>query len=160
MINNGSPLAEQSRSQPMRVLLADDDSDDRELFVEAMNEIDPAISVVTVEDGDKLMSELGNSVAPPDLIFLDVNMPRKNGKECLYEIRQIPGMQHVPIIIYSTSLSQRDIDDGWEKGASGFMKKPDSYSKLKEVFRQVMSIDLKKAAENRKEKILFNIKRL
>jgi CheY-like chemotaxis protein len=143
--------------QKKHIVLADDDSDDRELFIEAINEIDPAAAVVTVEDGDKLMVELQTLGAIPDLIFLDVNMPRKSGKECIVEIKQDPRLKQIPIIIYSTTLNKKDIDDAWNKGALCFMRKPDSYTKLKSILGEIVTSDLKQAERDRTQKILFNL---
>lgn len=139
------------------IVLADDDSDDRELFVEAIGEIDAAAKVLTVEDGDKLMSALKGLTTIPDIIFLDVNMPRKSGKECIAEIKRDSRLTGVPIVIYSTTLNKKDIDDAWTKGALCFMRKPDSYTKLKSILTEIVTTDFQKAERDRTEKILFNL---
>jgi CheY-like chemotaxis protein len=139
------------------IVLADDDADDRELFVEAMSEIDPSASVITVEDGDKLVNALANQEHVPDLIFVDVNMPRRGGKECIMEIRQNSRFKGVPIVIYSTTLSHHDIDDAWDKGALCFMRKPDSFTLLKKNLTEIMTLDLHRAEKSRDKKILFNL---
>jgi CheY-like chemotaxis protein len=138
------------------IILADDDSDDRELFVEAVNEIDPSASVATFEYGDSLMNKL-KTMAIPDLIFLDINMPRKSGKACIAEIKQDTRLKHVPIVIYSTTLNKKDIDDAWASGALCFMRKPDSYSKLKSILKEIVERDFRNAELHRSEKILFNL---
>ena len=140
-----------------RLLLADDDADDRELFSEAVSEIDPSIILVTVEDGEKLMKQLKEGTYAPDIIFLDLNMPRKNGKECLIEIQHDENLQKIPIIIYSTSISNKDIHENWSKDVMGFMRKPDSYSKLKEFVKQIISQDFHQWELNQNEKILINL---
>mgnify|MGYP003579274684 CR=1 FL=1 len=71
------------------IIVADDDSDDRELFEEAATFADPGITITLARDGEELMEHLLNRSLLPDMIFLDLNMPRKNGKECLTEIRTI-----------------------------------------------------------------------
>ncbi len=139
------------------IVLADDDADDRELFVEAISEIDPDAVVGTVEDGDKLMQELRTLATVPHIIFLDVNMPRKSGKECIAEIKNDNRLKHVTIVIYSTSLNIKDINDAWNKGALCFMRKPDSYSKLKSILKEIVATDFRDAEQKRLEKILFNL---
>lgn len=139
------------------IVLADDDADDRELFIEAIAEIDASVSVVTVDDGDRLMNELRSLSSTPDVIFLDVNMPRKSGKECVAEIKQDEQLKHVPVVIYSTTLNKKDIDDAWKNGALCFMRKPDSYSKLKAILKEIVTSDFRNAERERKEKILFNL---
>jgi CheY-like chemotaxis protein len=143
--------------QRKHIVLADDDSDDRELFIEAISEIDPDSVVTTVDDGDKLMLELKTIKAIPDLIFLDVNMPRKSGKECVAEIKRDPRLKQVPIVIYSTTLNKKDIDDAWNSGALCFMRKPDSYTKLKSILGEIVTADFREAERDRTQKILFNL---
>lgn len=140
----------------IKLLLADDDADDRELFSEAISEIDPSIILTMVEDGEKLMKQLKDAQSIPDLIFLDLNMPRKNGKECLLEIQHYPHLQKIPIIIYSTSISDRDIHETWSKDVMGFMRKPDSYTKLKELVKKIINQDFDNW-ESTSEKMLINL---
>jgi CheY-like chemotaxis protein len=115
---------------PSRILLADDDADDRELFEEALADIHPNAVLTTAQDGEELMFILQN-YHKPDLLFLDLNMPRKNGKECLREIVKDPGLQQIPIIIYSTSVNPVDIEETFSLGAIRFLRKPNSYEELK-----------------------------
>lgn len=115
------------------ILLADDDADDRELFREALAIVDPAIRVATVENGEKLIDHLKKNDACPDCIFLDLNMPRKSGKECLQEIRGSEKTQSIPVIVYSTSLNSRDVDETYLCGASGFIRKPDTFRELTDI---------------------------
>jgi CheY-like chemotaxis protein len=151
------PLMLTGQGKQKHIVLADDDSDDRELFVEAISEIDAAATVLTVEDGDKLMTALKGLSNPPDIIFLDVNMPRKSGKECIADIKRDKRLTDVPIVIYSTTLNKKDIDDAWTNGALCFMRKPDSYSKLKSILREIVTTDFQRAERERTEKILYNL---
>lgn len=139
------------------IVLADDDADDRELFVEAIGEIAPEAIVVTVEDGDKLMQKLRTLTTVPHIIFLDVNMPRKSGKECIAEIKHDNRLKQVTIVIYSTTLNKKDINDAWTNGALCFMRKPDSYSRLKSILKEIVTTDFRDAEQKRQEKILFNL---
>ena len=116
--------------KPTNILLAEDDADDRELFLEAMFLVDPKIRVATVENGEKLMTHLKESDIYPDCIFLDLNMPKKNGKECLVEIRTDEKTQKIPVVIYTTSFNRTDIDETFMRGATCFIRKPNSFKEL------------------------------
>lgn len=140
-----------------QVLLADDDADDRELFSDAISEIDPSIILTMVGDGEKLMKQLREFADFPDIIFLDLNMPRKNGKECLLEIQHDESLQNIPIIIYSTSINNKDIHESWTKGVMGFMRKPDSYTQLKESIKKIINHDFEMWERNKQDKILINL---
>ena len=96
----------------VQVLLADDDEDDRLLFRDAFNEIKIKTNVNTVNDGVELMKILNqkNSLLP-HILFLDLNMPRKTGMECLLEIKNTGNLKDIPIAIYSTSASEEDIEE-------------------------------------------------
>jgi DNA-binding NtrC family response regulator len=115
------------------VTLADDDIDDRDLFVEAMSLVDSQISINTVKDGEELMDYLNTNTVKPGLIFLDLNMPRKNGKECLVEIQESVDLKTIPVVIYTTSLNPRDVEYCMSKGAFHFIRKPNSFEELKEM---------------------------
>src|SRR6478672_4937519 len=110
----------------LKILLADDDPDDRELFTEAAESHD--VSVESVPNGIELMQTLIHAAALPDFILLDLNMPEKGGKECLHEIRQYNKFDSVPVIIYSTSSSKKDIEDTFSMGANLYITKPNSFS--------------------------------
>lgn len=115
--------------RPTNILLAEDDADDRDLFLEAVALVDPSIKVVTVDNGEKLMNRL-RELPSPDCIFLDLNMPKKNGKECLKEIKANEKTQLIPVIIYTTSLNKKDIEETYSRGATHFMRKPNSFREL------------------------------
>lgn len=121
---------------PSRILLADDDPDDRELFEEALADIHPNAVLTTAQDGEELMFILQN-YHKPDLLFLDLNMPRKNGKECLHEIVKDPRLNQIPIIIYSTSVNPTDIEETFSLGAIRFLRKPNSYEELKRNVKKI-----------------------
>ena len=94
----------------MKVLYVDDDSDDREIFAEIVEAIDPNIKVVEAANGIETINLLAAGELP-DIIFLDLNMPRKGGIECLKEIRSDARLRDLSIAIYSTSASEEDIED-------------------------------------------------
>jgi CheY-like chemotaxis protein len=135
------------------ILLADDDADDRELFVEAVNFIDPNITVTLKSDGEELMDFLAANTVGFDLIFLDLNMPRKNGKECLSELTK---SQQAPVIIYTTSLNPIDIEETFALGAACFLRKPNSFEELKATLAIVLKDE---SMKSEKSKERFVIKR-
>jgi CheY-like chemotaxis protein len=116
--------------KPKRILLAEDDADDRELFQEAMSVVAPEIKVTMVENGEKLIAFLNESDDFPDCIFLDLNMPKKNGKDCLAEIKKNNKTMRIPIVIYSTSMTKKDVDETFDNGAACFIRKPNSFREL------------------------------
>jgi len=126
----------------LSILLADDDEDDRMIFTEIVAQIENDIHLRTVADGQQLIHLLtGSGVFLPDLIFLDLNMPNKNGKECLREIKAHPALQHLPVIIYSTSGAEKDIRDAYRSGASLYIQKPSNMKGLRKTLSDVLSID-------------------
>ncbi len=111
---------------PINILLADDDEDDRHFFKRILGEIPINTRLTTVEDGEKLIHYLlKNSGNPPDILFMDFNMPRKNGLQCLSEINLNEKFKHLPVIIYSTSLQERNADLLYDKGAYYYVRKTD-----------------------------------
>jgi CheY-like chemotaxis protein len=133
--------SEGKKNQTVRILLADDDIDDRELFQEAMSETGFPLDVQLAEDGSRLIELLKAEKKLPDIIFLDLNMPNKNGKECLVEIRKNSYYNHIPIVIYSTSSSNRDIDETFENGANLYVRKPSSFNELLLITKNVLLLD-------------------
>ena len=116
----------------------DDDEDDTEIFCMALMEADPAIDCRTASNGLEALRMLKDAAFVPDYIFLDLNMPLMSGKEFLQEIRKEGHLQEVPIIIYTTSASQKDIQDTMELGASSFITKPPRISVLAEKLAEVL----------------------
>ena len=118
-------------------LLVDDDEDDKEIFSLALTEANPSIECVAASDGLQALSILKDGSFIPDYIFLDLNMPLMSGKECLVEIRKKPHLIDVPIIIFSTSASQKDIQDTKALGASSFITKPPLIATLAQRLAEV-----------------------
>ena len=140
-------------SAHMRIMLADDDSDDRDLFTEAVNE--HVADVDSVWNGVQLMKVLHQKEELPDLIFLDLNMPEKGGKECLFEIRNDDRLKHIPVIIYSTSSSKKDIEETYELGASLYITKPNSFADLRKTIKGILNLDWKQAGEFRQKNFVY-----
>ena len=127
------------------LLLADDDEDDCAFFKDALDELPLSVNLVTVNDGVELMNFLlANPLESlPDIIFLDLNMPRKSGFECITEIKLIDKLKHLPIIIFSTSLDLNIVDLMYEKGAIHYIQKPGDFSKLKKVIENALTVTTK-----------------
>ena len=125
------------------ILLADDDQDDRMFFQDALEDIDIEATLTTAENGEKLMQMLDGHLPKnsPDIIFLDLNMPCKNGYECLTEIKKNENLKHLPVVIFSTSLQQQSVNAVYEQGASLYIVKPNSFSKLRQVIENVLSLN-------------------
>ena len=130
------------KSESLHVLLADDDEDDRLIFKDAIDEVKVKTVVTVLNDGEQLMNYL-NQKAPqlPNVVFLDLNMPKKNGMECLKEIRANPKLKDVSVAIYSTSASEEDIEETFVKGANIYIKKPNDFAELKRIISEVLSIN-------------------
>lgn len=131
------------------ILLCDDDDDDRFLFQDAMLEVNPHANVHVANNCKQLMTSLQNADVP-DILFLDLNMPVKDGRECLREIRQDMNFHLLPIVIYSTSITPADIDDTFAKGANLYIQKASSFSSLKQAISKVLALDKKELLNNAK----------
>jgi CheY-like chemotaxis protein len=145
---SGSQISENS----IRILLADDDKDDRFFFQEAFKEIEAKTSIETVSDGEQLgiyLEKKGNPL--PHLLFLDLNLPRKNGLECLHDIRTNSAFNDLLVIIYSTSSSERDISESFQKGANLYIRKSNDFFTLTKVMNKVINVDWKTHKENLNE---------
>jgi len=109
---------------PLNILLADDDSDDRLFFTDALKKISLPTGLTMVNDGQRLMDYLANNITNlPDVIFLDLNMPCKNGDECLDEIKRNVNLQHIPVVICSTSRNEEISDKLHKTGAHYYLCK-------------------------------------
>ena len=128
-----------SQDKQLRILLADDDDDDAFLFREALAQVPVQTDLVVAENGMRLMQILHNEEYNPDLIFLDMNMPVKNGLECLVEIRSLETFQETKVIILSTSVAKYMLDSAYEGGAHLYIQKPTSFSGLIDILNKCLS---------------------
>ena len=144
---------------PLHILLADDDEDDRLIFRDALNEVKVKTKVTMVNDGVQLMEYLQETEEElPNIVFLDLNMPRKGGIECLKEIRSDAKLKDLSIAIYSTSASEQDIEDTFIKGANIYIKKPNDFSTLVKVLGEVITINWQyHTSDLNKENFLLSI---
>lgn len=130
------------QNEPIHVLLADDDEDDRIFFVDALNELKMNTVIHVVNDGQELIDYLSKTdVTLPHVLFLDINMPYKTGIDCLDEIKKIDHLKDIAIAIYSTSGSEKDIEETFIRGANVYIKKPNSFALLKKALSQVITLN-------------------
>ncbi len=122
----------------IRFLLVDDDVDDTSIFKEVLEEVNPSIDFVSAGDGHEALHILKaqNSILP-DVIFLDLNMPRMDGKECLSVLKKDAQLRHIPVIMYTTSSQSKDIEETMQKGAICFITKPTNLRELKSILSSV-----------------------
>lgn len=139
------------------IFLADDDEDDRLMFSEALNEMPVKARLQTANDGEKLLSLLAKSTEVPDLIFLDLNMPNKNGVETLRELRRMKSLASVPVLIYSTSNNDMDLEETYRLGANLYVEKPYSYSELVQVLGELLQLNLKEMPRPSREEYRFRV---
>jgi CheY-like chemotaxis protein len=126
---------------PLNILLADDDLDDCLFFKQALVGSLPTTKLTTVPDGEHLMRLLiDGSQRLPDVLFLDLNMPRKNGFECLTEIMQNPRLEALPVVVFSTSYEQDVVNQLFQNGAHYFIRKPPEFVKFKKIILQTLTL--------------------
>ncbi len=148
----------EQRKPPLSILLADDDADDRSFFENALKEIPIDAELTTVNDGEQLMDYFSkNSEQLPDVLFLDLSMPRKGGFECLTEMQEDVKLKDVPIVMFSTSYTQ---DFNYEQGMIGvlyklgvqdYIRKPGSVAELKELILHSLRKVIKESRLNLEE---------
>lgn len=130
------------KNEILHVLLADDDKEDRSDFIEAFETLKIKTKVYTVKNGAELMEYLNNpSAITPHLLFLDLNMPKKSGLECLIEIKKMERLKNLTVVIFSTSSSKNDIEDTFLNGANVYLKKPAHLTVLKKALSHILTIN-------------------
>lgn len=121
-----------------KFLIADDDSDDADIFCEALSQIATVMKCYKVENGREVFEFLsGPETGKPDVIFLDINMPVMNGWECLKKLKSTEDFSQIPTIMYSTSSAKKDIDQAYRLGASLFLTKPEDFKELCKILEIV-----------------------
>src|SRR5450432_2131543 len=128
-------------SKHLNILLCDDDSDDCYFFNEALENLFLPTNLTAVHDGEQLMQLLTNETNElPHVLFLDLNMPRKNGFECLSEIRLSKKLKQLPVIVFSTSFEQEVVNLLYKNGAQYFIRKPSEFSQFKKIIQQTLTL--------------------
>lgn len=132
-----------ANGKPIVILMADDDADDRMLTRDALDESRVLNELRFVEDGEELMDYLtrkgkfanAEDAPRPGLILLDLNMPKKDGREALKEIKSDPNLRRIPVVIMTTSKAEEDVFRSYDFGASSFITKPVTFDRLVELMR-------------------------
>ncbi|TAE22031.1 MAG: response regulator [Cytophagales bacterium] len=129
-------------SSKMIIYMADDDADDRYFMRQSLQKICQSLTLVEAEDGTELLTMLETRsrelvCQPVNLILLDINMPKMNGFETLTALKANPLLRHIPTVIVSTSDEPDQLNKAYQRGASGFVKKPDTYEKMDQVAHSV-----------------------
>ena len=130
-------------TNPIEILIADDDAEDRMLIIDALKESRLNNNLQYVEDGEELLQYLKNEgkyadkdkYPTPGIILLDLNMPRKDGREALKEIREDASLRKIPVIVLTTSKAEEDILRTYDLGVNSFITKPVSFSAMVEVMK-------------------------
>ena len=132
-------------TEPVTILMADDDPDDRQLAADALGEARLANPLRFVGDGEELLEYLQRrgryaqtGAAPrPGVILLDLNMPRMDGREALHFIKEDPNLRQIPVVVLTTSSEEEDIVASYDLGVAGYVTKPVSFLGLVEVMRHL-----------------------
>jgi CheY-like chemotaxis protein len=131
--------------RPMQVLMADDDEDDRRAVAKAWSSSRAANPIAFVNDGEELMDYLHRrgqfsglaAWTRPGLILLDLNMPKKDGREALKEIKADPELRQIPIVVLTTSKAEEDVYRTYDLGANSFITKPVTFTSLVELIQAI-----------------------
>ena len=129
------------QAEKFRLVLADDDPDDCEIFNAALEKVSSNFSLDIFHNGKTLMEYLRDVEELPHLVFLDLNMPLLNGFEALREIRSNERLRNLSVAIYSTSTNEKDIEETLVSGANIYIAKPTSFTKLQEVLERILEIN-------------------
>ena len=131
-----------SNGNPIKILYADDDVDDKQFFQDELTEAKPGAVLTTFEDGEKLMKYLATVDGKhPDIIFLDINMPCKDGKTCLKEMREMEELKKVPVIMFSTSSHPTDIEETFKNGANLYISKPTFFNDQVKILKKIFALN-------------------
>ena len=142
--------------EPVKIILAEDDQDDQELFMEALSATNIPSEVTTVENGEELVNTLKDPAEPnPDIVFIDINMPVKGGKEALEEIKSDQKLKDIPAVMLSTSNHPADIEETFNKGANLYIQKPSSFTGFILILKKVFILHWTKALMNPVKNIFF-----
>lgn len=121
------------------VLIIDDDEDDRIMFTEALREVNPAFTCKQAYDGIDALEHLEKTILLPDMIFLDINMPRLGGFECLQKIKESSRLKNIPVAIYSTAKDKYLEMKAYKLGAVCFIQKPLHFKEIVNCVRSVIT---------------------
>ena len=144
-------------TKKLNILLADDDLDDCNFFKEALEALPLTTNLTTVNDGEQLMNYLlENTDHLPHVLFLDINMPRKNGFECLSDIKRHDKLKDLPVVMFSTSNVQDKINILFKTGADVYIHKPSNFAQLVQVIHHALPLAAENIFSNGKLKYILN----
>ena len=127
---------------PNKILLVDDDEDDRLLFTDALNELYDSLECEEANNGVEALKTLNSMPELPNIIFLDLNMPKMNGYDCLSELRKETRYDEIPVVIYTTCNIKSESERLLKYGAKYFFTKPSDYLVLKQELRKILEAEL------------------
>lgn len=128
----------------MLVLYADDDIDDYYFFDEILKKVKPGATCVNARDGEEALKILGELVFPPDIVFLDINMPAMDGKKCLKYIKNDGRFACIPVVVYTTSANENDREQCLQLGAERYIIKPYAISDAETIITSALEIVTRK----------------
>lgn len=145
-----------NEKEPLKIILAEDDKDDQEFFIEALSATNVLSEVTTVENGEQLIGSLNDPAQPkPDIVFIDINMPVKGGKQALAEIKSDQKLKDIPAVMLSTSNHPNDIEETFHKGANLYVQKPSSFTGFVLILKKVFLLHWTKALVSPVKNIFF-----
>ena len=138
-------------AKKLSLLIVDDDADDRKFFIDAVREVDENIECLTAKDGKHALELLREITVLPDVIFLDLRMPRINGKKCLIEIKNDERLKNIHVYVYTTSREVTESEELQKLGAVHFISKPSNHEEIYYIISLLLEEELiglgKKAIE-------------
>lgn len=133
-------MTQPSMSLYRSILLIDDDTEDQEIFLDAMQEVDPRIHCTFANDAEAALKQLNEEIIiRPDILFIDLNMPKINGKQLLKEIKSSEQLKGIPVIMYSTFFGPQDIEEITSLGAVHYMIKATRFIELCNALKYILS---------------------
>lgn len=156
--SENSPKAPEdlNEKEPLKIILADDDKDDQELFIDALKAADIPSEVTTVENGQELLDSLRDQSQPnPDMIFIDINMPVKAGIKALEEIKKDDELRDIPAVMLSTWDHPSYIEETLNKGADLYVQKPNSFLGFVLILKKVFFLHWTRALLDPVKKLFF-----
>jgi CheY-like chemotaxis protein len=120
------------------ILLIDDDDDDQEIFIAAVQELANSVVCTAINSAESALEKLESKQVLADLIFLDLNMPLMNGRQFLIKLKENEELEHIPVIVFSTSSNDRNIQETRDLGAVNFITKPSRFSDLKIILKSII----------------------
>jgi len=133
----------------MRILLIEDDADDIELLQEALKNHAIAFEMDVIKDGKMALDHFRSSLAAPEIIILDLNLPKVHGRELIVEIKAVQTFKHIPLLILTTSSAKEDVEYAYKNGADKYLIKPSTIEKIRETVSIIVQLTSKNPVGNK-----------